>query len=269
MKQAFVNDRFLTEELALIHFRDLSIMRGYGIFDFFRLVGNTPLFLDDHLNRFYESAEQMRLPIREVKQELKDIISKLVNSNNLPDSGVRLTLTGGYSEDGYSISEPNLIISQHTFKPPDKEQRSTGIKLMTFPHQRQLPQVKTIDYLMPIWLQPLIRQGDADDVLYYDKEIVTECPRNNFFIVTEDNQVLTPAMNMLKGITRMKLLHYAAPYFEVKETNISIEDIRNAKEAFVTSTTKGILPVSQVDDKQFTSGSVTVKLQEIWSKHAW
>ncbi|MGE5519354.1 MAG: aminotransferase class IV [Candidatus Dadabacteria bacterium] len=267
MKQAFINTEFVPEKQALLHFQDLAIMRGYGIFEFFRLKGENPLFLEDHLTRFYESAEHMRLPLRFERQHLRKIIYNLIHSNKLPDTGIRITLTGGYSEDGYSIAQPNLVISQHLFIPPTKEQQRTGIRLMSFPHQRQLPHVKTIDYLMPIWLQPLIKQSNVDDVLYYQKDFITECPRNNFFIITEDERILTPAENMLKGITRMKVLHYAAPYFPLEECNITLEDIQRAKEAFVTSTTRGILPVAQVDDRIYSSFNITNKLQEIWERH--
>lgn len=263
MNWVFLKDNFVAAENAQLHYRDLSIQRGYGIFDFCRLIHHTPLFLDDHLNRFFFSAEQMRLNVRQSKEELKEIIFKLIEKNNLPDSGIKLTLTGGYSEDGYLLAEPNLIISQHTFKSPTKEQLQNGIKLMLFPHQRQLPHVKTIDYLMPIYIQPLIKQNNADDALYFQNEMVTECPRNNFFIVTKDEKLVTPATNMLKGITRNKLVHKASQYFELEERNVSINDVRDAKETFITSTTKGILPVANVDDKIFEERTVTKKLQEL------
>ena len=81
-----------------------------------------------------------------------------------------------------------------------------GIELVTWPHQRQLPAVKSIDYVMAIWLQPWMKKNGADDVLYHNNGTVTECPRANFFLVMEDGRLVTPAENILEGVTRKKLL---------------------------------------------------------------
>src|SRR5436309_2624135 len=101
MRLVFINDQFIPEEKAVIHYRDLSIQRGYGVFDFFKVAGGQPVFLNDHLERFYYSAKQMRLVVPYSQNELSEIISGLIRNNNISDSGIKLTLTGGYSEDGY------------------------------------------------------------------------------------------------------------------------------------------------------------------------
>jgi D-alanine transaminase/branched-chain amino acid aminotransferase len=101
---------------------------------------------------------------------------------------------------------------------------------------------------MAIWLQSLIKEKGADDVLYHTNEVITECPRANFFIVTKDGKLITPVNNILKGITRMKVLELAASNHKVEEQPITIDDIKNAREAFITSSTKRVLPVWQIDD---------------------
>jgi D-alanine transaminase/branched-chain amino acid aminotransferase len=247
-KWVYLNDEFLPEEKACLHVSDLSIQRGYGIFDFFKIINGKPVFLEDHLNRFYQSAKQMQLTVPKDREELSAGIFDLMEKNDLPYSGIKITLTGGYSPDGYALAKPNLIISQHIFPFTTQESFDKGIKLITYSHQRQLPQVKTIDYLMAIWLQSLIKEKAADDVLYHINGVVTECPRANFFIVTKNNELITPANNILKGITRMKVLEFAAANYTVHEKQITIKDIQNASEAFITSSTKRILPVVQVGD---------------------
>ncbi|MDQ3683622.1 MAG: aminotransferase class IV, partial [Bacteroidota bacterium] len=157
-KWIYLNDEFLPEEKAMLHVSDLSIQRGYGIFDFFKIIDDKPVFLEDHLNRFYHSAAQMQLIVSKKREELISIINTLIDQNKLSDSGIKITLTGGYSPDGYTMAGPNLIISQHLFPLTTKESFAKGIKLITYPHQRQLPMVKTIDYLKAIWLQALIKE---------------------------------------------------------------------------------------------------------------
>jgi branched-chain amino acid aminotransferase len=261
-KWAFIDKEFIPEQSASVHFCDLAIQRGYGVFDFFKIVNNSPVFLDEHLDRFFYSAEQMHLPIEQTKKELHTIISELLFKNAIPDSGVRLTLTGGYSADGYQLAKPNFIISQSTLQAPSKEQFQKGIRLISYDHQRQLPHVKSIDYLMAIWLQPLLQQRQADDILYHHNGIITECPRANFFIVTKDDTIVTPQQNILKGITRNTLIKIAGADFKMEQRDVSLQEVLQAKEAFVTSTTKKILPVRSIDGRVLgeTAGSITKAL---------
>ena len=248
---SIVNNDFVLKNEASILISDLSIQRGYGIFDYFRTINNQPVFLEDHLDRLFYSASEMNLDTGLDRSELKVLIQKLIEKNNIPDSGIRITLTGGYSEDGYSLAKPNLIITQTAFT-FNKENFNKGIKLVTYEHQRQLPWIKTIDYLMAIRLQTFLKENNADDVLYHNQNKITECPRCNFFIVTEKDEVLTPAKNVLKGITRKKILGLSE--FNVLETNIGLEDIERAKEAFISSTTKNVLPVLEIDGKPIGNG---------------
>lgn len=257
----FINHEFVPAAQASLLVGDLSIQRGYGIFDFFRTANNIPLFLDDHLQRFYRSAELMRLPVEKSPEALKAVIDELIQRNDIPNAGIRLTLTGGYSPDAYSLAAPNLIITQQPLQLPPRQVFQQGIRLVTYSHRRQLPEVKTIDYLMPIWLQPFIEQHKADDVLYELNGIVSECPRANFFIVTADETVVTPSQHILKGTRRMKILQLAAERFRTTERDITLEDIRNCKEAFITNTTRNILPVVQVNGLPVGKGQPGVVTQ--------
>ena len=195
----------------------------------------------------------MRLPIGKSKEEIKGVLSELAAQNNIPDSGIRITLTGGYSADGYSLTTPNLIITQKRLE-INANNGPTGIKLVTYEHQRQLPEVKTIDYLMAIWLKPYILDHGADDVLYHHNGIITECPRSNFFIVTKDDKIVTPANNILKGVNRKHILQLASKNYETEERDILIEEVMSAKEAFIISTTKGVLPVVEMNSKKIANG---------------
>jgi D-alanine transaminase/branched-chain amino acid aminotransferase len=261
----FINDEFVPAAQASLLVADLSIQRGYGIFDYFMTLGGRPIFLDPHLDRFFHSAAQLRLPVDKTREQLTAIIAELQQRNSIPDSGIRMTLTGGYSADGYTLSQPNLIITQ---KPLDTSLTpicEPSIRLVTYPHRRQMPDTKTIDYLMAIWLQPYIRQHGAGDVLYQLDGIVSECPRSNFFIITADDTIVTPGKNILKGITRMKILEVAAARFRVEERDVTLEDIRKAREAFIASTTNHVRPVSHVDGhavEQTVPGPISQWLNE-------
>ena len=179
-----INGALVPAADAKILISDLAIQRGYGIFDYFRTANYQPLFLDEHMDRFFRSAAAMRLAENLDREQLKTMIAQLTEKNNLPHSGIRITLTGGYSADGYLPAVPNLLITQAAFQ-FNAANFDTGTTLATYAHQRQLPEIKTIDYLHAIYLQPFIKEKNAHDVLYYQHEEITECPRSNFFLVTQ------------------------------------------------------------------------------------
>ncbi len=260
----FLNNRFIPLVEAAIPVNDLGLQRGYGIFDFMRVTKDVPLFQEDHLDRFYSSAAAMRLPVQQNKEELKAIIKQLIQKNALPDSGIKILLTGGASPDGYQPGTPNLLITQQLIAPPPHTILLPGYKLVTYPHQRQLPEIKTTDYLIAIRMQPWMKEKGADDILYYQNGIVSECPRSNFFIVTQNKTLITAGKNILKGITRKQILFIAIDLgIQMEEREISLEDIQQAREAFISSSTKRLIPVIQVDNTclpPFSSGSVTAKL---------
>ncbi|GAB3204580.1 branched-subunit amino acid aminotransferase/4-amino-4-deoxychorismate lyase [Pontibacter aydingkolensis] len=252
--QVFVNGDFVPAQQAFLHISDLAIQRGYGVFDFFKADKHKPLFLNDYLERFYNSASLMYLPVPYTKDELRQILQKLISLNNLEESGVKMILTGGYSENGFDPAAPNLIIQQQPLVLPSKEKVKKGISIITHEYLRDLPIVKSINYTTGIRLLHHMREQNAEEVLYFNSGIITEFPRCNFFIVTEDNTLVTPAHNILKGITRKNVMALAAKKYKVVERDITLQEVKQAKETFLTSTTKRILPIVKIDGEVIGTG---------------
>lgn len=266
---AFLNNAFVADEEARLHGSDLSIQRGYAVFDFLRTVNAKPLFLQHHLDRFIQSAENMHLKVEQCKEELTQIIDQLIEQSQLKEAGIRLLLTGGYSPDTYHTTTPNLLITCNPVKTSTRGQFEKGFSIITHQHQRELPHIKSINYLMAVWLHPLLAQKKADDVLYHQNNIITEFPRANVFIVTKENKLITPAHNMLKGITRKFVLEQAADFMQVEERDVTLDEIYNASEVFLTSTTKRVIPVLKVDDQKIgegVPGSVALQLWDLFMK---
>lgn len=251
---AFINGKYTEEEKASLGISDLSIQRGYGVFDFFRASNNIPLFINNHLDRFFSSAAMLRLQVPHLREEIKDIIAEMGEMNKIAESSFRLVLTGGYSPDYYELLSPNFIILQQSVHLADKEDFDRGIKIMLYEHMREFPQVKSINYLVGVYLQHEVQQRKVDEVLYYKDNYILEFPRSNVFAVTKDGTVVTPAQNVLQGITRMKVLELAHEKYAVEERAITVDELKNAAEVFLTSTTKRIIPVLKIDDKIVNNG---------------
>ena len=249
----FAQNQISLLENAGVPVGDLLVQRGYGIFDYLRVSNNKPLFIEAHLDRLFNSAEIMRLSITLSKEELKKIVADLIEKNNIPFSGIRLIIAGGDAPDGYTITKPHLIIIQQPLDAPPAQMATKGIQLVSHFYQRQLAEVKTTDYLMAIHLQPWMKSQGGDDILYYNNDTVSECPRSNIFMVSQDNTIVTPARNMLKGITRKNIIAVAeAHHLKLEQRDISLSEMKKAKEVFITSSTKRIIPVSRLDEQNFS-----------------
>ncbi len=244
----YLNDRLVESEKAVLHISDLAIQRGYGIFDFFRVRDHVPLFVEDHLDRFIRSANIMHLTSPCSAEKLHAILQDLLKKNNIPHSGIRMILTGGYSPDAYQPVTPNFIIMQSPLMIPETT-TPKSISIITHEFVRDIPEAKTINYTMGIWLQKKLTEQHADDVLYHTHGVVTEFPRCNFFIVTQDNTIITPDKNALKGVTRKRLLELGAKQFKIREGTVTLNDIHQAKEAFLTSSTKRIQAIVKIDGR--------------------
>ncbi len=249
-----INGKILNAKEASLNISDLSIQRGYGIFDFLKVVNSKPVFIDDYLDRFFNSVKEMSMEIDFNRSALKEQIGKLMNVNNFGNSGIKIILTGGYSEDGYTSTQPNLLITETPFK-VNTGNFLKGIKLVTYNHQRQLPSVKTIDYLQAIRLSKFIKEHNAEDVLYYDNGQLRECPRANIFVVRE-NEIITPKTNILRGITRKKILELKLEGYRILEKDFDIEELASISEAFICSSTKNILPVIAINGIVINNGKV-------------
>ena len=260
---AFVQDRFVALPDARISITDLSVQRGYGVFDFLRVKNRKPLYVEEHLSRFFHSASTLHLEPPYTKEEIRSFITDIIRRNDIRDSGIRLTLTGGVAPDGFTILSPTLLIAEQRFTPPTEDSLTRGIRLMSYAHQRQIPAAKTIDYLTAIWMQPKLQQTGADDLLYHCNGVISECPRANIFIITEDGVLVTPVHQILKGITRHKVITLAKTVMPVEERSVTLDELQRAAEVFITSTTKTILPVISVDVYDFPPGKITRQLREL------
>ncbi len=270
MIKYILNDKLVDQNKAMIHVSDLALLRGYGIFDFFRLIGLKPLFLEDHLNRFYNSARTLRLECPLDRDTLRSMILEMIKSNKIHDSGVRIVLTGGESPNGYYIGEPTLIVLNEPIKPLPESHFTEGIRLVSHQYLRDIPDVKTLNYLMGIYHLPDIQAAGALDLLFHWNGKISELTRSNFFIVDQNDRIVTAGKGVLKGINRKHVLQLAREEFEVEERDIFMNELPAAREAFLTGTTKKVTPIVQIDDIVIGDGRpgpVTQRLQQMYDEY--
>jgi branched-subunit amino acid aminotransferase/4-amino-4-deoxychorismate lyase len=258
----FADGNIIPTQDARLHPADLAVIRGYGIFDFFRTEQYQPVFLEDYLDRFTASAAKTFLPLPYSREELRAIITELIAKNDLKQGGIRMVLTGGVSENHFSPATGTLFMFGEELSFPSEEKYQQGVKLLTVEHVRAIADIKTTNYTLPVWHSMQWKQQGAEDVLYHWDGWVSESSRSNFFIV-KDGVIHTPDKHILMGITRKNLLAVAG---DVKIRPISLEEVWEADEAFISATTKILLPVTQIDDRKVGSGKVGKVSLEVMAK---
>lgn len=264
-----INGKLIPKDEANLKVNDLSILRGYGVFDYFFVKNGQPLFFNDYVNRFENSIKMLEMELPISKMELKEQIMALIEANGLSEAAIRLLLTGGYAADGFTPKKPNLLILEHLQKKHPSAIYENGIRLMTHLYLREMPEAKTTNYVTGISLMKRLKQEGAFDVLYHDGQWISESARSNFFIVTYDNVIVTPANGILKGITRKQVLDIAKNHYKIEERQLHLSELKTAKEVFLSSTTKGTMPVVQVDNIIIGSGkvgSVTTHLKKLYEE---
>ena len=254
IKYYSVNGQIVPKEEASLGVTDLAILRGYGLFDFFVVKQGQPLFFDDYLDRMENSARSLRLPLPFSKAAIKQQIYDLIAANDLKNAGLKLILTGGYSEDGFSPVTPNLIIL--AAPPPNypASRYNDGVKLMLHEYHRTFPSIKSINYIVGVNLLPQMKAAQAEDILFHYGGEVHETVRANFFIVKNDNTIVTPEEEILKGITRKQVLELAAQFYEIEKRSLLFDELASAKEAFITSSTKQLMPIVRLDEMVVGNG---------------
>jgi branched-chain amino acid aminotransferase len=250
MSVYYVNGEYVDAASASLPVGDLGIVRGYGVFDLGRTYGRTPFRLREHIERLERSAAQIELALPWSADELEAIaLETLARNPDMQDAAIRIVVTGGESAS-YMMPEekPSLFVMVTPLNLPKQEIFVSGAKLVTVQGDRFLPTVKSINYIGAIMAMKKARRAGAVEALYVSADSsITECTTSNFFAFKGDTLV-TPATGVLDGITRAATLEVADDIYTIDYRNLRYDELDEIDEAFITSTTKEILPIVQVDD---------------------
>jgi branched-chain amino acid aminotransferase len=255
----YVNGCFVPASQAAVSVGDLGLVRGYGVFDVLRTYNRVPFALRRHLERLQRSAQQIDLPLPATIDRLEQLVYECLARNAgiepAVDVTVRLIVTGG-SAASFMLpeGESSLMIIVAPVRAVAAGYYSEGASLITVDIPRFMPSVKSINYISAILGQKQARQAGAVEALYCTRDgIISECTTSNFFVVHE-GQLITPDQDVLAGITRNVAIELAADLGEVVLRPILRQELAEVDEAFITSTTKEIMPIARVDDIRIGSG---------------
>src|SRR3954453_9036468 len=255
----WVNGALVPREQAVVSVFDSGFVLGDGVWEGLRVSGGHPAFLERHLDRLFEGATAIMLDIGLDRAALTAAIYATLQANDMSDGvHVRLMVTRGVKRTPYQ--DPRLtigpatvvIIAEH--KDPLPSTVTEGITLFTT-HVRRAspdtldPKLNSHSKLNDVLACIQAYTAGADEALMLDPHgLVATCNSTHFFIVTESEVLTSDGRYCLAGLTRANVLELCrANGIAARETTFSLTDVYAAREAFVTATFAGVVPVRSVD----------------------
>ena len=253
----FLNGALVKEDELKISPRDLGFSRGYAVFDFLRTYQkHKPFKLKEHIDRIFNSAEKIGLEAPWSKNQVTDWVIQTVSANPDKDEKfIKIYFSGGVSDSMFPVSEPTIIILVDPCFQYPKEWYEYGTGVITVKHTRYNSTAKTNNYIEGVKQTTLAQKTGALEPVYYSDSQVFEGSNSNVFAII-GGALLTPKSNILEGITREVLLQILKLDLPIEVRDFTIEDLKGAKEIFMTGSAKEVVPVVKLDSKEVGDGNV-------------
>jgi len=260
----YVDGRWVHPNEAAISINDIAVLRGYSAFESLRTYNRRPFHLDDHLERLYHSINLIELDMPYTRDHIAQVVYEVIERNVYKHASIRILVTGGESEDGITpVGRSVLAVLITSLGERDMERFALGCKLITSHLQRVSPEAKTANYVAAVRSLKQATRRNATDALFVNEQgHVLEGTRSNFFVFLGDTLV-TPRESILIGVTRNVVLSLANGRFTVEERPISLNELPHVDEAFITSSSKEITPVVQIDDWTIGNGKPGPRTNEL------
>jgi D-alanine transaminase len=272
----YLNSEFVELENAKISPFDRGFLFADGVYESIRTYNGKLFKYEDHLNRLKKSLSEIQLPYKEIGK-IESIINELIKKNNIEDEAlIYLQITRGTSYPRtHSFKQkdvnPTIFISAAPLETNEQEQEE-GIKVSLQNDIRWLRcDIKSVSLLPVVMANQSAADTGGKEAILNRNEKITEGSHTNFFAIKDKTVFTAPEGHLiLSGITRKIVLElYNQLEIEVKEEFIKADELKTFNEFFITSTTKDITPVVQIDDWIVSSGKpgeLTLKAQKAFDE---
>jgi aminodeoxychorismate lyase len=260
-----VNGQFISEEQAVVPVTDRSFLYGDGVFETIPVYNGKPFRWAQHLERLTRGADVLKIRLAFAPKELRVFAGELIERNGMPDAVLRLTLSRGPGERGYSpqgADSPLVVMTLHPRPPLDpKNPPLWRLKTSSYrlPASDPLSSFKTNNKLLQVLARAEAEAADADEALMLNTNgEVAECSGANLFWIYRDTVYTTPTgRGALPGITRAVVLELCqALNLPTNKRVIKPESLRNAEGIFLSLASFGIVPVGTLDDEPMATSPI-------------
>ncbi len=273
----YVNGEYLPETEAKVSIFDRGFLMADGVYEVTSVLDGKLVDFEGHAVRLERSLSELDMASPVTKDELLAIHRELVAKNGIEEGMVYLQITRGAPGDrDFAFPDPAVtpstivLFTQNKPGLADSPAAKTGIKVISVEDIRWgRRDIKTVQLLYPSMGKMMAKKAGCDDAWMVEDGYVTEGTSNNAYIV-KGNKIITRQLSndILHGITRAAVLRFAKEaQMQVEERLFTIDEAKEADEAFVTSATTFVMPVVEIDGAAIGTGkpgSVAARLREIY-----
>lgn len=256
----FVNGRFLPLGEAAVSVEDRGFQLGDGIYEVIRTYGGAPFRLEAHLERLERSARAIHLTLPYSAGEWTAYIKEGIGRAGYRESKVYLQVTRGAAPRDHQIPEglaPTAVMTVRAMSELDPRHREEGVGVVTLEDIRWgRCDIKSIDLLPNVLARRHAREAGAFETIFVRDGQLAEGAVANIMIVQAGRLVTPPeGPHILPGVTRRVVLELARKEdLPVEERAVTVRELRDADEVFLTGTTVEVLPVVRVDGAKISTG---------------
>ena len=258
MSICFLNDKYLDIQEAKISPLDRGFLFGDAIYEVIIAVNKKPFELDAHLTRLKKNISSLKYSLSD-QFDLEETILEVISRNKFLDQVIYVQISRGTDivRDHIPSDDltPTIFVSSHELKTDFST--STGEKAILLEDFRwRKSQIKATSLLANVIYRSEAKHQEVFETILFENGFITEGAVSNVFCCI-DNKILTPPLteNILPGVTRKVILELIQDTsFEYEETKITVNSFLSAEEIWVTNSTKGVIPIIELDGKKIGSG---------------
>lgn len=274
----YVNGRFVPESEAHVSIFDRGFLFGDGVYEVSSVLDRGLVDNSAHLARLERSLGELGMALPATPDEIVRAQKELIARNDLDEGTIYLQITRGPADRDFAYpAEPKPTLVMFTQKKSilDNPLAARGITVITVPDLRwRRRDIKTVGLLAASMAKQAALDAGADDAWMVEDGVVTEGSSNNAYIVTGDGVVVTRHLGseILHGITRAAVLRLSREHqIAVEERAFTVDEAKSAAEAFITSASSFVIPVTGIDGETIGDGrpgAITTRLREIYIESA-
>jgi len=274
-RTVYVNGQYLPEHEATVSIFDRGFLFADGVYEVTSVLGGKLIDFDGHAKRLQRSLDELEMKNPTTAEELLEIHRELVRLNGIDEGLLYLQVTRGAADRDFAYpgddTAPTIVLfTQAKAGLAENPMAKTGMKVISIEDQRWgRRDIKTVQLLYPSMGKMAAKAAGAHDAWMVEDGFVTEGTSNNAYIV-KGNTIITRHLGneILHGITRAAVLRFAREaQMQVEERPFTLNEAKDADEAFITSASTFVMPVVEVDGETVgagTPGAVTARMREIY-----
>ncbi|MBC8035715.1 MAG: D-amino-acid transaminase [Rhizobiales bacterium] len=273
----YVNGEYLPEEQGKISIFDRGFLFADGVYEVTAVVDGKLVDYGPHMERLERSLGEIRLAWPCSKEELKAMHLEMIRRNSLKEGWIYMQITRGAADRDFKFpkdAKPTLVAFTQTGALVDNPNAARGVKVITVPDIRWTRRdIKSVMLLAPALGKQAAHEAGAFEAWMIEDGFVTEGTSSNAYIV-RDGKVITRGLShsILAGCTRRSLFRLAKEHgVMIEERSFTPDEAYGADEAFLTSASNFVLPITEIDGNRIGGGQpgpVTRKLREIFLEEA-